>query len=116
MKDAITIIEYSKRKTVSAEDIWSAMSTKMYSNNPDSGSNKNKTTKLLFPKIPFQRLVREVGQNFRTDLRFSEDSMLIIQSAAEHHLIQLYNKANNAASHTGRKRLSIKDIQFIRRI
>ena len=29
-----------------------------------------KSTKLLIQKLPFQRLVREIAQDFKTDLRF----------------------------------------------
>ena len=39
-----------------------------------------KSTELLIRKLPFQRLVREIAQDFKTDLRFQS-------SAVCHHLV-----------------------------
>lgn len=38
-----------------------------------------KTVKLLLPKKPFQRVVREIAQDFKTDLRFTGQSILCLQ-------------------------------------
>ena len=38
----------------------------------------SRTTHLLFPKRPFQRLVREIAQDFK-DIRFTKGSMGVIQ-------------------------------------
>merc|ERR1719191_2396758 len=35
-----------------------------------------KSTELLIRKLPFQRLVREVAQDFKTDLRFQSQAVL----------------------------------------
>ena len=35
-----------------------------------------KSTELLIRKLPFQRLVREIAQDFKTDLRCAPASML----------------------------------------
>ena len=42
-----------------------------------------KNTDLLLRKAPFQRLVREVAQDFKSDLRFNLHAVLAIQEAAE---------------------------------
>eukprot|EP01034_Spumella_vulgaris_P037506 gene37506-46272_t len=42
-----------------------------------------KTTDLLIRKIPFQRLVREVAQDYKVDLRFQSSSILALQESAE---------------------------------
>ncbi|GJZ09057.1 histone H3.2 [Tanacetum coccineum] len=34
-----------------------------------------KSTKLLIRKLPFQRLVREIAQDFKTDLRFKSSAV-----------------------------------------
>jgi len=40
-----------------------------------------KSTELLIRKLPFQRLVREIAQDFKTDLRFQ--SHAVLQPASE---------------------------------
>src|ERR1700761_8017083 len=42
-----------------------------------------KSTELLIRKLPFQRLVREIAQDFKTDLRFQSSAILALQEAAE---------------------------------
>jgi len=38
-----------------------------------------KSTELLIRKLPFQRLVREIAQDFKTDLRFQSSAVLALQ-------------------------------------
>src|SRR5665213_1298849 len=42
-----------------------------------------KSTDLLIRKLPFQRLVREIAQNFKNDLRFQSTAIGALQEAAE---------------------------------
>ena len=42
-----------------------------------------KSTELLIRKLPFQRLVREVAQDFKNDLRFQSSAVMALQEAAE---------------------------------
>ena len=42
-----------------------------------------KSTETLIRKLPFQRLVREVAQDFLTDIRFASSAVLALQEAAE---------------------------------
>ena len=46
-----------------------------------------KSTELLIRKLPFQRLVREIAQEFKTDLRFQGSAVLALQEAAEAYLV-----------------------------
>lgn len=46
-----------------------------------------KSTELLLRKGPFQRLVREVCQEFKDDFRFKTDALLALQEAAEAYLV-----------------------------
>ena len=46
-----------------------------------------KSTELLIRKRPFQRLVREIAQEFKTDLRFQGSAVLALQEAAEAYLV-----------------------------
>ncbi len=48
-----------------------------------------KSTELLIRKLPFQRLVREIAQDFKTDLRFQTSAVLALQEAAEVKEIKL---------------------------
>ena len=48
-----------------------------------------KSTELLVRKLPFQRLVREIAQDFKTDLRFQGSAVLALQEAAEAYLVGL---------------------------
>ncbi|KAK0606425.1 hypothetical protein LWI29_037598 [Acer saccharum] len=45
-----------------------------------------KSTELLIRKLPFQRLVREIAQDFKTDLRFQSSAVAALQEAAEAYL------------------------------
>merc|ERR1712126_537 len=40
-----------------------------------------KSTELLLRKLPFQRLVREIAQDFKTDLRFQSSAVMALQEA-----------------------------------
>ena len=46
-----------------------------------------KSTKLLIRKLPFQRLVREIAQDFKTDLRFQSSAVTALQEASEAYLV-----------------------------
>lgn len=47
-----------------------------------------KSTELLIRKLPFQRLVREIAQDFKTDLRFQSTAILALQEASEAYLVR----------------------------
>jgi histone H3 len=49
-----------------------------------------KSTKLLIRKLPFQRLVREIAQGFKTDLRFQGAVVLALQGAGGAYLTGLF--------------------------
>ena len=57
------------------------------------------STALLIRKLPFQRLVREIAQDFKTDLRFQSVAILCLQEAAEAYLVKLFDNANLCAIH-----------------
>ena len=59
-----------------------------------------KTSALLIRKLPFQRLVREITQDFKTDLRFQSAAILCLQEAAQAYLVRLFDDANLCAIHT----------------
>jgi histone H3 len=75
-----------------------------------------KSTDLLIRKLPFQRLVREVAQDFKNDLRFRSNAILTLQEAAEAYLVGLFEDTNECAIHAKRVTIMPKDMQLARRI
>ena len=74
------------------------------------------STALLIRKLPFQRLVREIAQDFKTDLRFQSAVILCLQEAAEAYLVGLFEDTNLCAIHAKRVTIMPKDIQLARQI
>lgn len=75
-----------------------------------------RSTDLLIRKAPFQRLVREIAQDMKWDVRFQSTALLAIQEAAEMHLIQLFEDTNLCALHAKRVTVMPKDMRLARRI
>ncbi|KAJ1271266.1 hypothetical protein BS78_06G116100 [Paspalum vaginatum] len=75
-----------------------------------------KSVGLLIRKLPFQRLVREIAQNFKIDIRFQSHAVLALQEAAEAYLVGLFEDTNLCAIHAKRVTIMPKDIQLARRI
>lgn len=75
-----------------------------------------KSTDLMMRKLPFQRLVREIAQDFKADLRFQSDAVLALQEAAEGYLVGLFEDTNLCAIHAKRVTILPKDMQLARRI
>merc|ERR1712115_585329 len=71
---------------------------------------------LLEEKLPFQRLVREIAQDFKTDLRFQSAAIGAFQEASEAYLVGLMEDTNLCAIHAKRVTIMPKDIQLARRI
>ena len=74
-----------------------------------------KSTDLLIRKLPFQRLVREIAQDFKGDLRFQASGVLALQESSEAYLVGLFEDTNLSAIHAKRFTFRPKDIQLARR-
>merc|ERR1712187_881611 len=61
-----------------------------------------KSTDLLIRKLPFQRLVREIAQEFKNELRFQSSPILALQEASEAYLVSLFEDTNLCAIHAKR--------------
>ena len=68
------------------------------------------------PKAPFIRLIREVTQDYKTDMRLSRDCINIIHMDAENYLVDLLRDSNLQAIHAKRVRVMPSDIQMARRM
>merc|ERR1719203_4834 len=61
-----------------------------------------KSTELLIRRLPFQRLVREIAQNMKTELRFQVSALSALQEASdtsEAYLIGLFEDTNLCTIH-----------------
>ncbi|XP_062285605.1 uncharacterized protein LOC133991150 [Scomber scombrus] len=61
-----------------------------------------KSTELLIRKLPFQRLVREIAQDFKTDLRFQSSAVMALQESSEAYLVGLFEDTNLLPNMSGR--------------
>jgi len=75
-----------------------------------------KSVDLIIRKAPFQRLVREIAQDLKSDLRFQSTAVLALQEAAEAYLTGLFEDTNHCAIHAKRVTIMPKDIQLARRL
>ena len=73
-------------------------------------------TELLLRKQPFNRLVREVANDFKADLRFASHAIMALQESSEAYLVGVYEDANLCTIHGKRVTIFPKDIQLARRI
>ena len=75
-----------------------------------------KSTDLLIRKAPFQRLVREISHDYKSDIRFQSTAVLALQEASEAYLVRLFEDANMCCIHARRVTIMPKDLQLARRI
>jgi len=75
-----------------------------------------KSTELLIRKLPFQRLVREIAQDYKDDLRFQSKAILALQEASETFLVNFFEDCNLLAIHAKRVTIMPKDVKLCARI
>jgi histone H3 len=75
-----------------------------------------KSADLLIRKAPFQRLVREIVQEMKVNVRFQSTTLLALQEAAEAYLIGLFEDTNLCAMHAKRVTIMPKDMRLAKRI
>lgn len=73
-------------------------------------------TKTLIPKLSMERLVREIAQEYKTDLRFQGDAIEALQQASEDFIVDLFKKANVIRAHSKRETLGKGDIHVTRQV
>ena len=71
---------------------------------------------LLIRRLPFQRLVREIAQDYKARLKFASGAILALQDAVEAYLVGLFEDTNLCAIHAKHITIMPKDIQLARRI
>jgi len=75
-----------------------------------------RTTDLLMRKLPFMRLVREVAQEYKVDLKFQGTALMAVQEAAEAFLVGLMEDTNLCTLHANRVTITPRDMQLARRL
>ena len=75
-----------------------------------------RSTELLIRKLPFQRLVREIAQDLRKDLRFQSTAVMALQEAAEAHIVSLFEDTKRATLHARRVTIRPKDMALAQRL
>ena len=75
-----------------------------------------KSTDLLIRKLPFQRVVREIAQDYKSDLRFQSSAIEALQEATESYIVSMFEDTNLCAIHAKRVTIMPKDLQLARRI
>lgn len=81
---------------------------------------EQKSTELVLPKAPFQRLVREIAQDMdegeHKDLLWSSEALEALQHASEAFLIEVFEDTNNLAIYRGCETIEPKDMEMALKI
>lgn len=75
-----------------------------------------KSTELLIRKLPFARYVREIAQDFKTDLRFQASAISALQEGSEAFLVAIMEYSNLCAIHAKRVTIMPKDFSLVARV
>jgi histone H3 len=75
-----------------------------------------KSTELLIRKLPFQRIVKEIAYDFKSDIRFQSQAILALQESVEAYIVSLFEDTNLCAIHAKRVTIMPKDMELARRI
>jgi histone H3/H4 len=114
---SMAYLDVNRQKTINAEYVLHSLK-----NIPAAVSSKIKTCKdnirddqktcFHFPKEPFARVVKEIINEYRTEIRVTSSAMHLLQLDAEQFLIKLVGKGVRSMVHASRKTLMPKDIQL----
>ncbi|EED23423.1 centromeric histone H3 htr12, putative [Talaromyces stipitatus ATCC 10500] len=76
-----------------------------------------KSIELVIPKLPFQRLVREITQNITTNqIRFQALAIQALQEACEAFLVKEFEMTNLVAIHAHRVTIQPRDMRLVERL
>lgn len=73
-----------------------------------------RTTNLLIPRLPFQRVIREILQQNGTDLRVQSLAIDALRESSEMYLVQMFSDALLCMIHAKRVTLHIRDIHLLK--
>eukprot|EP00892_Ulva_mutabilis_P001916 jgi/Ulvmu1/11725/UM008_0138.1 len=76
-----------------------------------------RSSSLLIPNLPFQRVVREVCAEYTTEpFRFTAEALLALQEASEDMLVHLFEDTILCAIHAKRVTIMPRDMALARRL
>ena len=64
----------------------------------------------------FSRLVCEIAQDYKTDLRFTATTILALHHASEYFLVEVMETPHLAALHHRRITIALKDMHLVKAI
>ena len=68
----------------------------------------------LIPKLLFARLIREIANDIKTDMRFQGNALAALHEAAEVYLVGLFEDTNLVCLHCKGVTIAPKDLQLAR--
>ena len=71
---------------------------------------------LLLQKLPFAWLMREISQDFKSDLHFTDDSIYALQNVAKIYLMGLFEDTNLCVIHAKMCTISPRDMHLARHL
>lgn len=77
---------------------------------------EQKKTTTIIPVAPFNRLVAEISQQYRHNLRFKADAYNALHVASEEFLVDIFQNANKCAIHDNRETVQGKDLYLAREL
>lgn len=73
-----------------------------------------KTTHLLIPRLPFQRVVREILEKYGADVRVQRQAIEALRESSEMYVVQMFDDALMCMLHARRKTLQLRDIRLLK--
>ena len=67
-------------------------------------------TEAVIPKLPFQRLVKEISRGVNPDIRYSSQGLIALQEAAESYLTGVFEDSYLCTLHAKRVTMMVKDM------
>ena len=68
---------------------------------------------LMLSKNAFETLVKQIGKEYKENIRFTKDSILLLQYYIEYYLLKLLRESYKLTIYTKKITLSVEDINFI---
>ena len=79
-------------------------------------SREQRSTALIINQKRFERLCKEIFQDYKVDLKFDPEVFEVLQAASEEYLVQLFEDTNLQAIGRYSQMIQPRDIQMVRRI
>ena len=78
--------------------------------------NEQKSVKPAVNKAVMNRLVREIANDYKSDLRIQEPAVPAMQDSAESYLVDMLCGSGMCSVHAGRQTIMPKDIKLVQQI